>query len=116
MGQTQGAVLLEEVLGPDDAVDGLGRCVPYGAAWKSLLRRFRLALVALGQTLRWKEQNTVRLLLLPTVFQPGNLMQTFLPTVYLFDDCDLPEVPSCAALYERDVCCQAHPVDVITSR
>lgn len=50
--QTREAVLLEQILGPDDAVDGLGRRVSYGASWKGLLSRLRLALVAFGQTLR----------------------------------------------------------------
>lgn len=44
------------------------------------------------------------------------IIQTFLPTGrYLFDDRDLPEVPGGAALYERDVGRQAHPIHVITS-
>ena len=37
------------------------------------------------------------------------------PRDYLFDDRDLSEVSSCAALYKRDVCCQAHPIHMITS-
>lgn len=39
---------LEEVFGPDDAVDGLGGRVADGAARERLLRRFGLALVAFG--------------------------------------------------------------------
>ena len=39
---------LEEVLGPHDAMDGLRRRVPDGAAGKALLVRLRGALVALG--------------------------------------------------------------------
>lgn len=40
---------------------------------------------------------------------------TLWPCGYLFDDCDLSEVSSCATLDERDVCCQAHPIHMITS-
>ena len=44
-------VLLEEVLGPDNAMDGLRRSVSNGAARESLLGGFRLALVALSESL-----------------------------------------------------------------
>lgn len=52
--QTQGAVLLEKILGPDDAVDGLRWCVSYGTSWESLLSRLRLAFIAFSQTLQSK--------------------------------------------------------------
>lgn len=56
----QEAVLLEKILGPDDAVDGLGRRVSYGAPWKRLLGGLGLALVAFGQPLQSKgSQHTV---------------------------------------------------------
>lgn len=45
-------VLLEQILGPDDAVDGLGRRVSYGTPRERFLSRLRLALVAFSQTLR----------------------------------------------------------------
>lgn len=35
---------------------------------------------------------------------------------YLLDDCDLSQVSSRATLYQRDVCCQAHPVHMVTRR
>lgn len=60
LAQTQEAVLLEKILGPDDAVDGLGWRVSYGAPWKRLLGGLGLALVAFGQTLQSKgSQHTV---------------------------------------------------------
>jgi len=43
--------LIKQVLGPDDAVDGLGRRVADGAAGKGLGRRLRQAVVALGRAL-----------------------------------------------------------------
>lgn len=43
--------LLEEVLGPHDAVDGLGRRVPDGAPREGLLGGLGLTLVALGESL-----------------------------------------------------------------
>ena len=43
--------LVEEVLGPDDAVDGLAGRVPDGAAGEGLLVGFGLTLVALRHTL-----------------------------------------------------------------
>lgn len=52
LSQTQEEVLLEEILGPDDAVDGLRRRVSDGAAWEGFLSRLGLALVALSQTLQ----------------------------------------------------------------
>lgn len=44
--------LLEEILGPDDAVNGLRWRVSDGASWESLLGRLRLTLVALRQSLK----------------------------------------------------------------
>lgn len=35
---------------------------------------------------------------------------------YLFDDCDLSQVSSGAALYQRNISCQTHPVYMVTSR
>ena len=43
--------LLEEVLGPDNAMDGLRWGVSNGAAREGLLGWFRLALVALSKSL-----------------------------------------------------------------
>lgn len=48
--------LLEEVLGPDDAVNGLRWRVSYGASWKGLLGGFRLAFVALCHSLGNEER------------------------------------------------------------
>ena len=36
--------------------------------------------------------------------------------MHLLDDCDLSQVPSSAALYQRDVRCQTHPVHMVTGR
>lgn len=52
LSQTQEEVLLEKILGPDDAVDGLRRCVSDGTARECFLSRLRLALVAFSQTLQ----------------------------------------------------------------
>lgn len=43
--------LLEEILGPDDAVDGFGGSVPDGASWEGFLCGFGLTLVTLGLSL-----------------------------------------------------------------
>lgn len=34
--------------------------------------------------------------------------------LYLLDDSDLSQVSSRATLYQRDVCCQTHPVHMVT--
>lgn len=52
LSQTQEKVLLEKILGPDDAVDGLRGRVSNGAPWERFLSRLRLALVAFSQTLQ----------------------------------------------------------------
>lgn len=44
-------LLLIEVLGPHDAVDGLRGGVANGASWEGFLGGLRLALVAFGETL-----------------------------------------------------------------
>lgn len=36
--------------------------------------------------------------------------------IYLLDDCDLSQISSCAAFYQRDISCQTHPVYMVTSR
>lgn len=79
---TEGAVSLEKILGPDDAVDGLGRCVPDGTSWKSLLSGLRLALIALSQTLQSKgsEHTVIRgIVLLSTLLhlEIQRIIQTF---------------------------------------
>lgn len=48
-------MLLEEVLGPDNAVNGFRRRVSDGASWEGFLGGFRLALVALSQSLRQRK-------------------------------------------------------------
>lgn len=50
------SALLEEILGPDDAVNGLRRCVSYGASWESLLGGLRLTLVAFCHSLENKDR------------------------------------------------------------
>lgn len=47
--------LLEEILGPDNAVNGLRWRVSYGASWESLLGGLGLAFVALCHSLKHKE-------------------------------------------------------------
>jgi hypothetical protein len=49
--------LVEEMLGPDNAVNGLAWRVPDGAAGEGLLVRLRLTLVALRYTLVIRGQN-----------------------------------------------------------
>lgn len=108
--QRQQAALLEKILGPDDAVDGLGWRVSYGTPWKRLLSGLGLALVAFGQTLQAKgSEHTVTPGIAAACPRPEtqHIALTRHPTIcprrYLFDDRDLPEVPGCAALDERDV-------------
>lgn len=49
---------LKEILGPDNAVNGLRRCVSDGAPWESLLGGLRLALITLCQSLIIHERAT----------------------------------------------------------
>jgi hypothetical protein len=54
------ADLVEEMLGPDDAVYGLAGRVPYGAAGEGLLVGLGLTLVALGHSLHRLNTGKVR--------------------------------------------------------
>lgn len=105
-------------------MDGLRRSISYGAPRESLLGGLRLALIALSHTLKKKKKVPERkwgreqalpfnLSLLGNIIQKDDIIK---PRLYLFDNSYLSQVSCCAALYQRNVSCQTHPVHMITGR
>lgn len=107
--------ILEEVLGPNDAVDGFGGSVTDGAARESLLRGFGLTLVALCHPLQEKKKRkqSQKYTMPSCSCRCENLVQ---PSSHLLDDGDLTEISRRPAFDQGNIRCQTHPVHVIPGR